>query len=122
MRAIDGMAVTGLLVTLAASPLAAQRTPTFPTDDQTLRRIWQLGMDSSRVPSLAQAFLDSIGPRLTGTPEYGAAADWTIARYRDWGIEAARETYGTWRGWRRGTSHIDLVSPRVRSLEGTMLA
>ncbi|MDX2056780.1 MAG: M20/M25/M40 family metallo-hydrolase [Gemmatimonadales bacterium] len=122
MRAIDGMAVTGLLVTLAASPLAAQRTPTFPTDDPTLRRIWQLGMDSSRVPSLAQAFLDSIGPRLTGTPEYGAAADWTIARYRDWGIEAARETYGTWRGWRRGTSHIDLVSPRVRSLEGTMLA
>jgi len=26
------------------------------------------------------------------------------------------------RGWRRGVSHIDLVSPRVRSLEGMMLA
>ena len=33
-----------------------------------LRRIWQLGMDSSQVMALSQVLLDSIGPRLTGTP------------------------------------------------------
>src|SRR5690606_15328263 len=48
--------------------------------------------------------------------------DWLVHMYRSWGIEARVEPYGTWRGWRRGTSHIDLMSPRVRSLEGTMLA
>src|SRR5690606_3494763 len=32
------------------------------------------------------------------------------------------EPYGTWEGWDRGPSHIDLVSPRVRSLEGRILA
>jgi hypothetical protein len=37
--------------------------------------------------------------------------------YRSWGIDAKREQYGTWRGWRRGPSHIDLMKPFVRSLE-----
>ncbi len=42
--------------------------------------------------------------------------------YRRWGIPARNDQYGTWRGWRRGTSHIDLIQPRVRSLEGRTLA
>ncbi len=79
-------------------------------------------MDSSRAYPLAQALLDSIGPRLTGTPQQKNAIDWIIARYRELGINARAEQYGTWRGWRRGTSRIDLIQPRVRSLEGVMLA
>ena len=79
-------------------------------------------MDSSHVEQLAQSLLDSIGPRLTGSPAMTAASDFVISSYRKWGIDARRERYGTWRGWKRGTSHIDLISPRVRSLEGTMLA
>jgi len=55
-------------------------------------------------------------------PELRAASDWAISQYKSWGIDAKREQYGTWRGWRRGVSHIDLVEPRVRSLAGTMLA
>lgn len=51
-----------------------------------------------------------------------AASDRAIAQYKSWGIDAKRENYGTWCGWRRGVSHIDLVAPRTRSLEGTMLA
>lgn len=100
----------------AAAPLAAQ------SSDPNVARIFRLGMDSSQVQKLAQALLDSIGPRLTGSPGMTAASDWVIAKYKSWGIEARRENYGTWRGWRRGTSQIDLMSPRVRSLEGTMLA
>ncbi len=106
---------------LLAAPLAAQSTQ-FPTSDATLQRIWRLGMDSSQVQPLAQALFDSVGPRLTGGPGLLAASNWVIGKYKSWGIDAKRENYGTWRGWRRGTSHIDLVSPRVRSLEGTMLA
>jgi hypothetical protein len=51
-----------------------------------------------------------------------AAGDWAIAQYMSWGVDAKREDYRTWRGWRRGVSHIDLVAPRTRSLEGAMLA
>ncbi len=104
--------------TFAVTPSASHAQGTDPT----IQRIWRLGMDSSHVQQLAQALFDSVGPRLTGSPGLRAASDWAIAKYKAWGIDAKREQYGTWRGWRRGTSHIDLMSPRVRSLDGTMLA
>ena len=124
------IAATLAAVLLFPAPqLAAQQRPsatrvplTFPTTDPVLQRIWSVGMDSSRTEQLAQVLFDSIGPRLTGSPGITAASDWVISQYKAWGIEARRDTYGTWRGWRRGVSHIDLTSPRVRSLEGTMLA
>ncbi|MEP6766556.1 MAG: hypothetical protein ABJB66_19735, partial [Gemmatimonadaceae bacterium] len=105
---------------ISATSLAAQ--PKFPTDDPRLQRIWRLGMDSSQVQSLSQVLFDSIGPRLTGGPGILAASNWVIGKYKSWGIDAKRENYGTWRGYRRGASHIDLVQPRVRTLEGLMLA
>src|ERR687895_949034 len=95
---------TTTLVALMAREIAAQ---SFPTNDPTLRRIWSLGMDSSQTYQLAQALLDSVGPRLTGTPGQRAANEWAIAKYRSWGIVARAEQYGTWRGWRRGITHVD---------------
>src|SRR5262245_61112509 len=82
-----------------ASPLAGQQTK-FPTDDPVIQRIWRLGMDSSHVQSLGQVLFDSIGPRLTGSPGILSASDWVISKYKSWGIEARRDVYGTWRGWR----------------------
>ena len=105
----------------AAAPLSAQHATRFPTNDPVIERLWRLGMDSSHVQKLAQTLFDSIGPRLTGGPGIRSASDWVINTYKSWGIDARRDQYGTWRGWRRGVSHIDLMSPRVRSLEGTML-
>ena len=112
------VALPGVLTALAPA-LAAQ---TFATSDPVLRRIWTLGMDSSRVYGLAQPLLDSIGPRLTGTPQQKAGNDWLVKTYRSFGIDARNESYGTWRGWSRGVTHVDLVAPRLRTLEGTMLA
>ena len=100
---------------------ARSRAQTFPTDDPIIRRIWAIGMDSSQTMHLAQVLFDSIGPRLTGSPDQKRGNDWLVATYKSWGIDAKNEQYGTWRGWRRGYSHIDLVSPRVRSLEGQMV-
>jgi len=45
-----------------------------------------------------------------------------LEKYKGWGITARQEKWGEWRGWQRGISHIDMVSPRVKSLEGTQLA
>jgi hypothetical protein len=104
---------------VASAPVDAQ---TFPTEDPVIRRMWQLGMDESQAARLAQVLLDSIGPRLTGTPHAKAAHDWAVKMYTSWGIPARSEQYGTWTGWRRGITHIDLIAPRVRTLEGMMLA
>jgi hypothetical protein len=117
MRKIAFAAAAVLLT--GAPPAAAQ---TFPTDDAVIRRMWQLGMVESQAGKLAQALLDSIGPRLVGSPQMKAANDWAVKMFTGWGITARNEQYGTWTGWNRGITHIDLIAPRVRSLEGTMLA
>lgn len=113
--------MTAALTCLAAAHGAAQ-APARSASDAALRRIRTIGMDSSHVERLAQVLSDSIGPRLTGTPGQRAANEWAVSTYRGWGIDARTEQYGTWRGWRRGITHIDLIAPRVRTLEGMMLA
>jgi carboxypeptidase Q len=112
---LTGFASASLLV---ASVIHAQAT-TGPSP--VISRIQAIGIDSSRTEQLSHALFDSLGPRLTGTPDLKRANDWLVSTYKSWGIEARNEKIGTWRGWRRGYSHIDLITPRVRSLEGTML-
>lgn len=118
-RSVYGLFTAGLLLAPAAG---AQTEPAWSTGDPVLQRIWTEGMTRSRVEPLAQALLDSIGPRLTGSPEQDNAHRWAVETYRGWGISARTQPYGTWRGWRRGYTHADLVQPRMRTLEATMLA
>lgn len=106
-------------VVAVVAPATAQD---FPTDDPVLHGIWSEGMENSQVYPLAQALLDSIGPRLTGTPGIAASHDWLVQRYRGWGIEAENQQYGSWKGWERGATHLDLIAPRVRTLDAMLLA
>jgi hypothetical protein len=103
-----------------AAPAAAQE---WTSTDPVLQRIWQEGMGrGSQLERITQALTDSVGPRLTGSPEMANAQRWAVGQYRAWGIDARTQQYGTWRGWRRGHTHVDLMTPRVRTLEATMLA
>jgi carboxypeptidase Q len=115
-RSFVGIAA-GLML---AAPVAHAQT--WTVEDPVLQRIWQLGMEESQAERIGQVLLDSIGPRLTGSPELRRANDWAVNTFRSWGIEARNEQYGTWRGWERGITQIELLQPRVRSLEGMMLA
>ncbi len=95
----------------------------FPSDDPIIREIWAQGMeDGSQVERLAQVLLDSIGPRLSGSPGQRSSVEWAVSMYEGWDVPVRAEQYGTWRGWDRGYTHIDLVAPRKRTLNGTMLA
>ena len=112
-------ALVGLTLGIAPSSVEAQR---LATDDPVLRQIWDQGMSNSHIESLAQSLLDSIGPRLTASPGMERAQAWAVETLQDWGVDAGLQQYGTWEGWDRGVSHVDLISPRVRSLEGRILA
>lgn len=111
--------VVCFLFTVFLMPVSGQ---TFPSDDPVLKSFWSEAMDSSRLELLAHELLDVVGPRLVGTPQMQKAHNWAVETYKRWGIEAKNEEYGKWRGWERGITHIDLLEPRVRTLEGTMLA
>ena len=77
---------------------------------------------NSDLERLAHELLDVVGPRLVGTPQMQHASQWAIEQYKKWGIEARQEQYGTWRGWERGITHIDMISPRIQTLDGMQLA
>ena len=115
------LAATALAGALVAVPTVGTAQQ-VAVDDPVIRNMWQEGMVQSQAPRLAQVLMDSVGPRLTGSPDYQAAGDWIVATYKGWGIDAKQEKYGTWAGWRRGVTHVDLLQPRVRTLEATMLA
>jgi hypothetical protein len=92
----------------------------FPTDDPVIKNIWKEASDSSHLEALAHHLLDVIGPRLTGTPQLAQAQNWVVQTYKGWGTEAKNEEWGKWKGWERGVTHIDLLEPRIRTLEGTV--
>lgn len=109
------LALVALLA--GAAPVAAHAQGA----DSVLARIQRLGTDSSRALEYLQVLSDSIGPRLTGTRQQKNGNDWLVAQYKALGVTARNEPYGTWRGWTRGTLHVDLLAPRVRTLEAWLL-
>ncbi len=104
---------------LGAAQLDAQ---THRSDDPVLHAMWAEGMENSRTEYLAQILTDYIGPRLSGTPQFQDAVDWLLDVYGAWGVSVRAEEYGTWRGWEQGAVHVDLIQPRVQTLEAKILA
>ncbi|MNJ93123.1 Aminopeptidase YwaD precursor [compost metagenome] len=90
--------------------------------DKVIDNIIKEANENSQLEKLAHELLDVVGPRLVGTPQMKQANDWVVKKYADWGISAKNEQWGQWRGWERGVTHVDLVSPRLRTLEATQLA
>lgn len=113
------LAAFALVLVSAAAPVNAQ---THRTADPVIHRMWEVGIEQSQTERLAQALMDSIGPRLAGSPELAASQDWLLGVYESWGIPTRKERYGTWAGWRQGALHVDLVAPRVQTLVAELLA
>ncbi|WP_297797790.1 M20/M25/M40 family metallo-hydrolase [uncultured Eudoraea sp.] len=105
-----------ILLFLNLAPLVGQSTETIVENIQTE------AFENSQLEQIAHELMDVIGPRLVGTPQMTKAHDWAVTTFKKWGIDARNEEWGTWRGWERGITHIDMVSPRVVSLRGTQLA
>ena len=90
--------------------------------DPVIAQIEQEATTNSQLEILGHELMDVIGPRLVGSPQMEKAHNWAVQTFADWGISATNEAWGTWRGWERGICHIDLLEPRVVSLQGRQLA
>lgn len=90
--------------------------------DPVIQRMINEETDNSQLQQIAHELMDKIGPRLVGSPKMQQAHDWAVQKYKGWGIEARNEKWGEWRGWERGITHIDMIAPWIKSLEGTQLA
>lgn len=52
-----------------------------------------------------------IGARLTGSPQMQQASDWSLGRFRDYGLDAHLETVQIAHAWRRGSESARLLTP-----------
>ncbi len=75
---------------------------------------------NSRIMDTAFYLTDVYGPRLTGSPNIKAAADWTIKRLNEWGLSNARlEAWGPFgRGWSCTRFLAEMKEPGFQPLIG----
>ena len=109
--AVIALSVAGFL----ASAPAAQES----IDRDTLGRIRREGLDRSRVYRSFTHLVDGIGPRLTASPAFKAAADWGLAELTAIGLRDARlESWEFGRGWQLDQFTLEMVEPRYMPLIG----
>lgn len=110
-----------LLVCSAAFGQQFGPPPQAPKDP-IVEAIIKEATTNSQLEKTGHELMDGVGPRLVGSPQMQRAHDWAVEKYKSWGISARNEKWGEWRGWERGITHIDMVSPWTKSLAGTQLA
>ncbi len=112
-----------LVPCLVASSISGRaQAPTKETREQldltTLSKIREEGLNHSQVMRYAEELADSIGPRLTGSPEFDRAVVWAVQQLQASGIENARqESWGEFgMAWTQIGTTLLLTSPTAATL------
>ncbi|HEY6045178.1 MAG TPA: M20/M25/M40 family metallo-hydrolase [Pyrinomonadaceae bacterium] len=110
----------GLIAALLCLPALAQS----PGDKDLLERIRKEERENSQIMKTMHMFTDVYGPRLTGSPNHKAAAEWAVRQMTAWGLSNAHlEPWDFGHvGWlnERFTGHI--ISPVKDALSCEVLA
>ncbi|MBI2427345.1 MAG: M20/M25/M40 family metallo-hydrolase [Ignavibacteriales bacterium] len=86
------------IIVLFSAPLSSQEK----IDTAIISKIRDEGMNRSQAREILSWVADVYGPRLTGSPEYNASAQWATNKLSEWGLSNAHlESWGPFgRGWR----------------------
>ena len=105
---------------LAVLPLGAQEH----VDLGVVDRIKSEAFDRSRVMDHLYQITEAHGPRLTGSPGFDEAANWTAQRLREYGVQNVHlEHWGPFgRSWTLKQSSLELMEPRYQNLDAAPLA
>ena len=104
------------ILVLAALALAATH---LSAQQDVFARIRAEAYDRSQVMKFFDHLVIDIGPRLAGSPEYKAAADWTREQLAAMGLQNARlEPFEFGRGWVMDKLVVEMVEPRYMPLIG----
>ena len=97
-----------LIITLLSLSVAAQNG-----SGDMLSRIRKEAMERSQIMKTMHMFTDVYGPRLTGSPNHKAAADWAVKQMTAWGLENAHLEPWDFKhpGWLNERLTAHLVSP-----------
>ena len=110
-----------MLALLAILPLRATNEVINYAD---INKIKAEGMQRSQVMELSSWLSDVYAPRLMGSPMYTKAADWAIAKMKEWGLVNVKaepwvNRNGFDRGWTNDKYYMAVVSPEPFPIPGT---
>jgi carboxypeptidase Q len=115
MRLAPGSGWIAALVLSAALPLTAQE----PVDRAAIARIREEGLQRSRVEQTFNYLTNVLGPRLTGSPAYKRAADWSVQELTRYGLSAVHlERFPFGPGWSLDKLVLEMVAPWYFPLTG----
>jgi carboxypeptidase Q len=103
----------------AGTALVQESPVQEPIDREVIARIRDEGLNRSQALETFTHFTEVIGPRLTATPAYKNAAEWSRDKLKDWGLENPRlEAWEFGRGWALDKFTVEMVEPRYMPLIG----
>jgi carboxypeptidase Q len=120
MESMSRILTAGAIVlAVAASPAPSERI-----DHEINARIREEGRNRSQIMATMHMLTDVYGPRLTGSPNHKAAAEWAIKRMTEWGLENGHLEPWDFNhpGWLNERFSGFIVSPVKDSLVGEVLA
>lgn len=104
-----------ILLTVGSLTASAQER----VDLNTIYLIKQEAIQNGKVMDHAWWLTDAIGPRLTSSPGYDAAARWVVKTLKEWGIEAKTEKWGSFgKSWRNVRFAAHLLEPSYQPIIG----
>ena len=97
-----------LMLSLLSLPVAAQNG-----SGDMLSRIRKEAMERSQIMKTMHMFTDMYGPRLTGSPNHKAAAEWAVKQMSVWGLDNAHLEPWDFKhpGWLNERLTAHLISP-----------
>jgi carboxypeptidase Q len=111
--------VTLALAIGSASPIRTPLVAQESIDRAMMGRLTAESQAHSRVLESYRTLTDVIGPRLTGSPGFKRAVDWTRDRLTEWGMSnVAVEPFPFGRGWTLEKFSLEMTQPRYFPLEG----
>ena len=108
--------VLSFLIALGqALPLGAQER----IDRDMVSKIRAEGLDNSHVLEVFNRLTNVIGPRLTNSPGYYEAVEWTRDKMVEWGFEDVHlEPWEFGRGWSLESFSVEMLEPRYMPMIG----
>ena len=109
-----------VLAALSVLPLARSTCrPSEKVDLDAVYRIKDEGLQRSKVMEITSYLTDVYGPRLTGSPNFKEAADWTQKTMKEWGLANIHlESFPFGRGWQNQRFVALAMTPRAYPLVG----
>jgi carboxypeptidase Q len=117
-RRVGVLVLGGVLVLIGvragtARPAPDEKSPFADADARILAEIH----DHSEAMANLEYISDSIGPRLTGSPQLKRANEWTRDMFQKYGLTNAHlEGWTMERSWTRGTAFARMISPAEHPL------